>query len=731
MFIYDAWDENLYRSMLRRSWDLKRARGKSAGIVGGEQVADATLMGTYMGLYKQALVEDENPGDHLPSEAARRILTQVFQHPGWAELRAETVGDRFLSALGASAIMETVTQIIEEQNREKREKAGRGRKSRSNKDIPSMDKIEQAEQAKEKAHEDAETIEAITEIEQGATTQRERNAAEAAKRQLTARKEMNERRAGEAEAQSEQALADLEQGLADPELSRRMKRQAEHLKAVKDSLDDLVEAGVLDENTEDLVADDLDTLGDDDWLEGDDEGDGEGHDPDEELDEDEINALFGGRQGGQWGKQLAGMSAAAVARVRAASDALKATKGLAEVAAEAGRIKAVFRSAMKPTMIAGNPGAIEGVSYGNKISAMTSGSMALLALPKARRAWRLGFIEESLPEREMWGPDLAGRGPIVLAVDCSSSMGGSKFFWAKALGIALLSIAKEQERDFAWISFNHEVAYSVVIPQGKADVSALVGIEQQGATGGTRFAPWMQAAVEIIGQRSAFAKADVIVISDGEPSEHVYADERAAENLAARVRQVEEYRRHYNYPQAWCDQQIEEARITYGLYQWWKEERQRLGFRVRGVYIADTHRSLPAGSEAAVAALTTRIAQAEGEAGSSMPTWVRHQIQRDVAIRAAVEAEIRGGVEITGSPTVEQIQATYEWHGKQFIQLSGDADAVQRQREAHNERVASLSRIQGPARVMAATADTWSDVSQITDKEATAAVEAEIARMVE
>lgn len=728
MFIYDEWDANLYRSMLRRSWDMKRARGKSSPIVGGDQVADASLMGTFMGLYKQALIEDENPGEHLPSEAARRILTQVFQHPGWAELRKETVGDRFLSALGASSIMETVTEIIEEQNQEQREKQGKPRRSRSNRDIGSMDKIEQVEAAKEQAEEDAATIEMIEEIEANARTQKERNAAEAAKRQLTARKEMNEAKAAEAETQAEEAMQRLEKRLADPDISHTMQRQAEHLKDVKDSLDELVEAGVLDEDTEDLVDQDLDEMGGN-W-DGDDEDDG-GYDGDEELDEDEINALFGGRKGGNWGKELEGMTAAAIQRVRAASEALKATRGLAEVAQEAGRIKAVFRSAMKPTPIAGNPGAVEGVSYGNKVNLMTSAGMAMLATPKARRAWRLGFVEESLPEREMWGPDLAGRGPIVLAVDCSSSMGGSKFFWAKALGIALLSIAKEQDRDFAWIAFNHEVAYQVIVPGGKADVSALVGIEQHGATGGTRFAPWMHAAVEIIGSRSAFAKADVICISDGEPGEQVMDDEAARRFVEDAERRATRYVKLYGYSQAWADGEIANARESYGLYQWWKEERDRLGFRVRGVFIADNHRGTPAGSEAALATLTSRIDQLRGGEGSTIPSWVQSQIQREESTKVAVQAEITAGFEVPSSPTVAQIQAAWDWHASQYTDIIGDTGEARDRRQGHIERQSNLTRVQGPARVMTATADTWSDVSQIADSEATEAVEAEIARMVE
>ena len=738
MFIYDRWDEHLFDQMMRRSTDMRRAMTDNAAKIGGETVAEEILKGSFMGLWKRELVEDTDPREHLPSEAGVRLLAKVFADRGWVELRQACRHDKFRSSVAAASILDTITQIVKEDEQDQRNerdgfpggggggagaRPSRRRKgqptntpNRSNKGIDTLDAIDKAEAAREDAADDQEELDILDEMAESAETARERNSIEAAKRKRQAHKEMSEKKAEEAEAEGKEALDRVERAV-EHKISGKLREAAQHVKEVGDSIDQLHEAGLIDEDSDDMVGDDLE------WDE-DEDGD--------EWSDDELNDLTGGGASKMSAKEreaLKHMSADAIKRVKMASDVLKATAGLAKLAEEIGRIKAVFRSSMKPTPIAGNPGGIEGVTYGNKIPDQTSMAMAQMLHPRLRRIWRINFAEEALTQREMWGPDLAGRGPIVCVVDASSSMGGQKYFWAKALALALLSVAKEQDRDFCWIAFNEGVTQKIVIPKGRADVSTLVEIERHKADGNTAFDPWMHAAVEVIEQRKEFSKADVVVISDGEPYEKPGYE--TDEYIAKQVRDHRESRA-YAVTAGWrsqaeVDAECERIRNKYSTFRWWAEQRARLGFRVRGVFIGDEHHD-PAGTEPALAAAERKLITTRTEVARH-PTWYQGQEKNAEGYVNAIKAEIKAGMTVDAPITPEAVKAAMAWHQAEIDRL--DEQTQQPLRYGHQMRRRWLEEITGPAAVMQATCDTWSDVSKIADHAATEAVEAEIARMVE
>lgn len=119
---------------------------------------------------------------------------------------------------------------------------------------------------------------------------------------------------------------------------------------------------------------------------------------------------------------------------------------------------------------------------------------------------------------ETVGEEHAGRGPIVLVVDGSSSMSGDRTVWARAVALTLLNISRREKRDFAFVEFSSaSQVYSMTFPH-KAPLEAekIVEMASHFFRGGTAPLVGVQRASEIIDHVPIFKKADMILVSDGE-----------------------------------------------------------------------------------------------------------------------------------------------------------------------------------------------------------------------
>jgi uncharacterized protein with von Willebrand factor type A (vWA) domain len=122
---------------------------------------------------------------------------------------------------------------------------------------------------------------------------------------------------------------------------------------------------------------------------------------------------------------------------------------------------------------------------------------------------------------ELLGNEKQGQGPIILAVDTSGSMtealgGITKDVWAKAVMLALMAIARLQERDMVAFLFSGSV-YELTrfdFPKGRAPYQTVITAVETFAGGGTVFEPWMTAALKAVDE-ARFECADVIAATDG------------------------------------------------------------------------------------------------------------------------------------------------------------------------------------------------------------------------
>ncbi len=131
-----------------------------------------------------------------------------------------------------------------------------------------------------------------------------------------------------------------------------------------------------------------------------------------------------------------------------------------------------------------------------------------------------------------------GRGPVILCVDTSGSMHGRDTIIAKSVTLAVALIAFEQQRACHLMSFSGPgQTEGVELALDQDGLSQLLEFLRNSFDGGTDVDTPLREATRIM-QQSAFARADVVVISDGHfypPNQQVLEQLRTAGKAGARV----------------------------------------------------------------------------------------------------------------------------------------------------------------------------------------------------
>ena len=133
---------------------------------------------------------------------------------------------------------------------------------------------------------------------------------------------------------------------------------------------------------------------------------------------------------------------------------------------------------------------------------------------------RLG--DGALRQYAMHGEDQAGRGGIVLCVDCSSSMtwphqGYTRELWASALKLHLLQTAIREDRPMHVIDFSTSVSYHRFVDPAERVPLRILEAATDWYGGGTDFVRPLRKAIEVlVDERDR--SADVVFVSDGECS---------------------------------------------------------------------------------------------------------------------------------------------------------------------------------------------------------------------
>lgn len=153
------------------------------------------------------------------------------------------------------------------------------------------------------------------------------------------------------------------------------------------------------------------------------------------------------------------------------------------------------------------------IALGQEIARLLPMELANYVMPKSKLDFYRRFAEQQTFIFGQKGKETAGRGPIIICMDESSSMISMKAE-SKALCIALLSIAKKQRRDFAIIPFATDIGEVLIFPKGKSTAEQVLSLANQFLSGGTNYEKPLRKSLEILAS-SQFNKADVLFVTDG------------------------------------------------------------------------------------------------------------------------------------------------------------------------------------------------------------------------
>jgi uncharacterized protein with von Willebrand factor type A (vWA) domain len=225
----------------------------------------------------------------------------------------------------------------------------------------------------------------------------------------------------------------------------------------------------------------------------------------------ELGELLDLAEGWSTSSGVGGQANIAVARDLAAH--VRRSSRLQQIAELAGRMRRIALHKHR-TRTKHSADEICDVELGNDVGRVLPSELVALKNRSLRLDFFRRFAERSLLQYKLVGTEKVGRGPIVVCIDSSGSMEGSKDIWAKAVALGLLAIAQEENRDFAIVHFGS--VNQIRTWQFDRPVDPLVVAESLDwfFDGGTNFETPLTTALEIQTQ-ARFEKGDVIFITDG------------------------------------------------------------------------------------------------------------------------------------------------------------------------------------------------------------------------
>lgn len=157
-----------------------------------------------------------------------------------------------------------------------------------------------------------------------------------------------------------------------------------------------------------------------------------------------------------------------------------------------------------------------GVTTSGELTTVLPQEMSNLRHPLRKKDFYRRLMEGQLLSYDKTRYEELGKGPLVVLVDCSGSMQGSRIDAAVACAMALVQIATiKQRRRAAMVFFNGDIQKEIRFEPGEKDFDKIMELASVGASGGTDFDRPLKRSVEIL-QESKFHKGDVLMITDGQ-----------------------------------------------------------------------------------------------------------------------------------------------------------------------------------------------------------------------
>ena len=220
-----------------------------------------------------------------------------------------------------------------------------------------------------------------------------------------------------------------------------------------------------------------------------------------------------------WGIEPGGDNRVSVDECKSALERIRKSPELKELSNLLGQFRSIAKTSLKQKS-KGEGGVIKDVRTGNDIVKMLPSEKGLLCNKATKALFKKKYTEKQCLQYEIENKKRKGMGPMIVMVDRSGSMGGSRISWAKAVALALLEVASTQKRNAYICFFDTQVKKNATwcFEKGAVKPNDIIDIAEQGTGGGTNFAVPVKKAMDIISKEKNFKKADITFITDGDCS---------------------------------------------------------------------------------------------------------------------------------------------------------------------------------------------------------------------
>lgn len=228
---------------------------------------------------------------------------------------------------------------------------------------------------------------------------------------------------------------------------------------------------------------------------------------------DELERLMGENDG--WGRHRGALADVPLAELVRLGAVLARDRVLREVVELAGRWTITLKRRFPRGAVARGRNEVRSVELGGDLAMLLPSELALLREPRLRRVVLARIIERRALVTAMKGPRSLGRGPVVIVVDTSASMGAARLKLAKSLCLAVAMRCMETARPLHVITFGAPGELVETSFTARADFATrLQGCLALAFGGGTDYDGPLRRVAELSTEKP-WSQADALFVTDG------------------------------------------------------------------------------------------------------------------------------------------------------------------------------------------------------------------------